>query len=98
MTGDETLGATPRPGPQIEPHEDRLSEILADPSLPDRDKRQALQEALDDLQRERGDAPAAAYEPIEQRFFEALNLLADGGHDYEGAGAPDDPPEVIRDR
>lgn len=80
-------------------HEDRLTSILADPSLPDRDKRQAIQDALDDLQRERGEEPAAPYEPLEQRFFEALAILAEGGHDYDGPSSaeeeppPSDPPE-----
>ncbi len=68
-----------------------MREILADPTLPDRDKRQAIQEALEDLQREQGDEPAAAYEPLERRFFDALSLLAEGGHDYEEA-----PPQADR--
>ncbi len=82
---DETVRPLPPSETVHVTHEDRLAAILDDPTLPDRDKRQAIQEALEDLQRQRGESPAAAYEPVEQRFFEALGLLADGGHDYDGA-------------
>lgn len=85
---DDRLPASLEPGADLSGHDDRLREILDDPTLPDRDKRQALQEALDELQRERGDEPAAAYEPLERRFFDALSLLAEGGHDYDEASAP----------
>lgn len=85
---DDRLPASAELGAGLTDHDDRLREILADPTLPDRDKRQALQEALDDLQRERGEEPAAAYEPLERRFFDALSLLAEGGHDYDEAPAP----------
>ncbi|WP_279479992.1 hypothetical protein [Aureimonas sp. SK2] len=81
------------------PHGDRLEAILADPTLPDRDKRLAIQEALEDLQRSRGEEVAASYEPLERRFFEALSLLADGGHDYDEPGASQeaDPLKARRD-
>lgn len=82
---DDRLLASVEPNADLAVHDERLRDILADPTLPDRDKRQALQEALDDLQRERGDQPAAAYEPLERRFFDALSLLAEGGHDYDEA-------------
>lgn len=84
---DDRLPASGETGADLAGHDDRLREILADPTLPDRDKRQAIQEALEDLQREQGDEPAAAYEPLERRFFDALSLLAEGGHDYEEAPA-----------
>lgn len=80
----------PTAGDDFSVHDERLSAILDDPTIPDRDKRQAIQEALEDLQRERGEEPAASYEPLEQRFFEALSLLADGGHDYDEISPPGD--------
>lgn len=92
MSGD-TIDPDLPPDPTFGPHEDRLADILNDRTLPDRDKRQAIQEALEDLQRDRGEEPAASYEPLEQRFFEALTLLADGGHDYDGASSSTDDRE-----
>ncbi|WP_416358284.1 hypothetical protein ACLNGM_10445 [Aureimonas phyllosphaerae] len=90
-TFDDRLSSPDEIAANLAGHDDRLRDILADPALPDRDKRQAIQEALNELQRERGDELAAAYETLEQRFFDALSLLAEGGHDYEESSRPDKP-------
>ncbi|RIY02141.1 hypothetical protein D3218_07560 [Aureimonas flava] len=92
---DDPMDVPSSSGAEFSGHDERLTAILADPTLPDRDKRQAIQDAFDDLVRERGDEPAAAYETIERRFFEALTLLAEGGHDYDDASdhGGDAPPD-----
>ncbi|WP_182085429.1 hypothetical protein [Aureimonas sp. ME7] len=61
---------------------DRLNEIMADPHLTIEQKREYVQSALDDIAAANGEDRASPYEPLESRFFDALSLLADGGHDY----------------